>query len=145
MSNAVEVLENFLGLLNTLDKNWDSAYSEVGKADKETQDLLHELELTKFNAYEGFQLAQKLKEVRQTRRENKDWQEVNRPLRDYLEQNKTLKVTLYKVLHQMKQAQAGLEERSYKPRILTDMKLAKQQVQQAQQQTEQDQLLINIG
>ena len=52
MGQEVQVLEAFLELLNRAETEWPTLCEEIKKAEAEMQDLIHEIELTNFNACE---------------------------------------------------------------------------------------------
>lgn len=69
------ILEAFNGFSTELTTCWNNkeAYeAAVSNADKETLDLLHEIELEKFNVVEGYHLAKRLQDIRKVRRQYKD-------------------------------------------------------------------------
>jgi hypothetical protein len=115
----------FLKAVTDLDQYWSDIYNEIGKADSETQDLLHEAELSKMNASEGFTLAAKLQEVRQRRRRNKNEQEALKPLKEWSDKHKQTAIDLYKVLTAMQRVLETQQARQYHPRIRTDLKICK--------------------
>lgn len=120
----VESTEMFLNLLNYIDDNWDKIYDEIGKADQETSDFLHELELIDLDDDKGSRIARTIKEIRIRRRELKDQQELIRHLKTFLENNKSLKMSLFKVLQQMKKTIEYQETRYYSPRVRIDLECA---------------------
>lgn len=129
--NIVQIVKDFAELINNIEAEWDTIYKNLDKVDNETQDLLHEAELTVFNASEGYELAKKIQEVRRRRRELKDKQEILRFLKDFYDNNKHLKITLFKLAQNMENTRQAQENRQYTPRIRTDIKLAKRNQESA--------------
>lgn len=122
--DAVTTTKSFLETLNAIEKDWGSWIDELKRCEEETQDLLHEIELTKFDASRGYRLCRDLQEVRQCRRRLKDEIEVVRVLKEFLDSNKQLKISLFKVLTNMERVEEGQGRRTYKPRVRTDISLA---------------------
>jgi Mg2+ and Co2+ transporter CorA len=121
--DVIKIVSDFAQLLGKIEQDWDQIYEEIHKTDCETGDLLHEIELTNFNAYEGYRLAKQLQEVRQRRRELKDTQEILQHLKDFYDNNKQLHITLFKLVKEMQKTKASQQNRSYIPRIRTDLKI----------------------
>jgi 5-bromo-4-chloroindolyl phosphate hydrolysis protein len=122
--DAISTTRNFLETLNTIEQDWGAWYEEVHKCDQETQDLLHEIELTKFEIQRGYKLSKQLQEVRQRRRDLKNTMEVMRTLKDFLDSNKQMKINLYKILASMEKMKEHQAQRIYTPRVRMDITLA---------------------
>lgn len=118
MHNFSQVVADYLDLLNSIEKKWEATKEEIILAEKEQQDLLHEIELTRFDVQRGYRLSKRLQEVRQRRRELKNRLEILTPLKDFHDRNQKLKIDLFKVQTKMKQAQQTQEARVYTPRML---------------------------
>ncbi|MED1125175.1 hypothetical protein [Bacillus atrophaeus] len=126
---TIESIKNFLETLNKIENNWDSVYEEIGRSDLEISDLIHEVELTDFDPVEGIHLAEEIKKARRHRRELKDYQEVIRHMKEYLDRNKSLKINLFKVLTAMERTREAQCNRTYTPRVRTDLKLCSRENQ----------------
>jgi predicted RNase H-like nuclease (RuvC/YqgF family) len=122
--NAISTTKHFLKTLNIIEQDWDTWYEEVHKCDQEAQDLLHEIEFTKFEIQRGYKLAKQLQEVRQRRRDLKNTMETMRTLKDFLDSNKQMKINLYKILTSMEKMKEHQGQRIYTPRVRTDITLA---------------------
>jgi len=66
-----EVITEFLNFLETSKKEYEIAYSDVGKEDSKTQTFLHDIELAP-NAKERNKVCTKLQQSRRARRKAKD-------------------------------------------------------------------------
>lgn len=85
--------------------------------DQDTQDILHEIELSGFkNAREGYKLYKKLKIVREDRRRAKAENEVLKPIVDWLTVNKQVRDQLGRVQGQCSSKQQLIANRKYAPR-----------------------------
>lgn len=126
VNQAVETVQNFLDLLTTIDKNYDALYEEVGKADKEQQDLLHDIEFTTFCGRDGYKKAKEIQALRIRRRELKNTMELIGPIRDYMRNHQKTKLDLHKIVQQMRLIKRDQNERVYIPRVRNDLKIANQ-------------------
>jgi 5-bromo-4-chloroindolyl phosphate hydrolysis protein len=122
--NAISTTKNFLETLNTVEQDWANWITDIQQCESETQDLLHEIELTKFDVQRGYKLAKQLQEIRQRRRELKDTVELLRNIKDFLDCNKQLKISLFKTLTSMERVEENQGQRMYAPRVRTDITLA---------------------
>lgn len=95
---------------------------DVDQIHKETQDLLHLLELTSFNASEGYNISRQLKDIRQERRRIKNENEMIEPLANVLKKFKNNLQELDKVVGDIRNVKSRLNQRRYHPRIRTDLK-----------------------
>ena len=126
INQAIETVQNFLDLLSTIDKTYGALYDEVGKADREQQDLLHDIEFSTFCGRDGFKKAKEIQALRIRRREAKNTMEIIGPLREYQRNHQKTKIDLHKVVQQMKLCKRDQGERVYVPRVRTDLKIANQ-------------------
>ncbi|SHN77377.1 hypothetical protein [Desulfitobacterium chlororespirans] len=63
-------------------------------------------------------------EARQRRRKLKEKMEILRTLKEFTDNNKQLKISLYKALNTMQKTEENQGQRMYTPRIRTDITLA---------------------
>lgn len=126
MEELIKTIKAFAEILNDIDNVWSELHEKLKQYELESNDLLHEIELTNFNACEGYILAKKLKEVRQRRREVKNKQEILQYVKDFAANNKNLIITLYKLAKSMEEKLDIQQNRVYVPRIRHDLKLAKE-------------------
>jgi len=122
--NAITTTKHFLETLNIVEQDWSTWITGIQLCESETQDLLHEIELTKFDVQRGYRLCKQLQEIRQRRRQLKDTVELLRNIKDFLDCNKQLKISLFKTLTSMERAEENQECRKYTPRVRTDITLA---------------------
>ncbi|WP_041272396.1 hypothetical protein [Desulfitobacterium hafniense] len=124
MAEEISATKHFLETLNTIEGEWGSWVDELNMIEQETQDLLHEIELTKFDVQRGYRLCKELRETRQRRRKLKEKMEILKTLKEFTESNKQLKISLYKALNTMQRTEEHQGQRMYTPRIRTDITLA---------------------
>ena len=120
----MDVVKNFADLIDYVETKYSFICDEISNADKEEQDLLHEIEFMPFSSHESYILAKKLREVRQRRRKFKEEKEVLSSLHDWLDKNKQIKMSIFKTWRTMKETKERQGNRVYTPRIRTDIKLA---------------------
>ena len=121
---GLEVIQAFLDLLDTAEKQNCELIDLVKECDNEQQDLLHEFELDKFYRDEGHRKARRLQRVRQTRRVAKDTIELWMPMKEVSKANKKLKQMLNEVIGQVKHKVYEHNTRIYQPRGLENCEIA---------------------
>lgn len=111
----------FLKFLERVVKDYAWALQEESKADAESQDRLHQLELLDFSYHGQARIARQLKECRIRRRSMKDTIMVYTPIIEFLEseKGKMLIAQLQQVLGKVRKEERRLEERTYTPRVLS--------------------------
>lgn len=129
---AEEITNELLSLIQEIEDTYNSNFEMIGKCDKEIQDLMHEIELSKFNVVEGYYLAKQLQEVRQRRRNAKNENE----LLWYLHQDTFVKTPAFKnsllnASRNIKRKQSEQETREYNPRILENLKICQKRAWQS--------------
>lgn len=112
-------LERFIKVLKQSQLDYQYHFENVGKKDKETQDLLHQIELGKSSDRD--KAATKLARVRKERRVSKDIVENIEPIIKYLDENKRLLSTYSQLLGQIRKAEKSHQGRVYKAKIRDDL------------------------
>lgn len=125
MTDAILTTRSFPETLNVVEKDWGNWVDDLKLCDAETQDLLHEIELTNFDKRRGHQLCKQLQEVRKRRRNLKEKMELLRSIKEFVDSNRQLKISLFKTLTSMERTEESQGERSYYPRVRNDLELAK--------------------
>lgn len=72
MSIAKEYASTIIKILQDIKKTYEYNTKIIEEKEKETQDLLHEIELGTFDSRRGGKLAKELKKIRQERRKALD-------------------------------------------------------------------------
>lgn len=112
MKNS-EYISGFLTFLYTLQSDCRVARLNEEEAGKETQDILHKIELCN-NSYEDMaEMAIGIKAVRQKRRCVKDIIIAANPILKWVEENSKAIKSLEKCLGETRKAEQGLENRQY--------------------------------
>ena len=124
MNKEMEIsteISAFLKFLERVEKDYAWALQEESKAESQTQDHLHQLELLEFSHHEQAKIAKQLKECRIRRRSMKDTILVYTPIVEFLEseKGKMLIGQLQQVLGKVRKEERRLEERTYTPKVLS--------------------------
>lgn len=113
-----------LSTLNGVNGFYQEAKNEVVAYERETQDILHAIELTDLSDSELMELMNRLREIRRYRRKAKDFIIVIEPLLHFSEQNKRMIKELGKVHKEIQSNITKLENRIYTPREITTLEEA---------------------
>lgn len=106
-----------LYLLESVIKRFDQNDNSIAKLDSERSDLDHMIELTAFNAAEGYQLVKKVKDNRRHRRICKDENHAMKPLYEFIKRNGDQMLRDYRRIAKETEKQSEyLEKRQYHPR-----------------------------
>ena len=117
-----EKLSSFLEFIREV-KNQRTTYEEIiSDCDKQTQDLLHQIELGPYKVRQKF--TTQLAHIRQKRRIAKDWFDIHKSLIELIDDSifsKNIK-NLEQVLGSMRKSEKIVEaQRVYRPRVRTDL------------------------
>ncbi len=101
--------------------------NELRIKELEQDDLLHEIELSKLNAFELSKVAVRLRNVRQERRVIKDKLEFISTLKGFADKynNKLITGDIAQLLKNIRKLKDNWETRTYKTRVLEDLKISK--------------------
>jgi len=101
--------------------------NELRIKELEQDDLLHEIELSKLNAFELSKVAVRLRNVRQERRVIKDKLEFISTLKGFADKynNKLITGDIAQLLKNIRNLKENWETRIYKTRVLEDLKISK--------------------
>lgn len=101
--------------------------NELRVKELEQDDLLHEIELSKLNAFELSKVAVRLRDVRQERRVIKDKLEFISTLKGFSDKynNKLITGDIAQLLKNIRMLKENWDTRIYKTRVLEDLKISK--------------------
>ena len=85
---VIPLVQNILSSFETLKHDMDTISQNIKDTDSEICDILHDVELTSFNASEGYKLAKELQILRKRRREYKEYEEQLDMLRGFVNKHK---------------------------------------------------------
>lgn len=114
---AMDIISKFLYLANNIRETCDYLNEQESLVNAETQDYLHALRFSKFNACEGYRLAKGLQEVQQRRGKIKDNFNILKYARYYIEDNPDVIDKVRTLANQMNQQKKFQKERTYHPRV----------------------------
>jgi hypothetical protein len=117
-------LQDALNTLTSVVNHHQEAKLEEDVYEKETQDLLHALEITDPTDEQLLEYGRDLQILRQKRRNAKDFMEIAAPLFHYSTKNRHVIKELSQVLAEMNRITEGLENRTYKIREKTSLQEA---------------------
>jgi hypothetical protein len=128
MSKSEEACTGLLKIFGDIPELYEQNFEIVNRCDKETQDLLHEIELSENQSTAGaYRLYKALRDVRRERRRAKEENELLQPLVDALKQQETFRLKLYKVHDRIKELARQQSERTYTPRVREDLTIGQEQ------------------
>lgn len=112
-------IRNIIASFEQAEKDYRYAYDQVGLLDKETQDILHSLELDPITKNERNRLATRLQKVRKQRRIHKDTVQCNEPIVTFLQSEKGRNMInlLKEVLGKTRKIEDVHENRTYKQKV----------------------------
>lgn len=117
---AKEHISTLVKTLADIKRTYEYNSSLIETKDKETQDLLHEIELSKFDYRRGNKLVRTLKAVRQDRRRAMDENAALKPLYEYFE-GKLIYKDLQRLQQDISKEISKLGSRTYTPRVRDDL------------------------
>lgn len=103
----------FLSFVRDAENQYNSAYKAEEKANLETQDILHFLELNAHTYKERAKVAGKLAKVRKRRREARDATMLYGPVCEWAEQNKAVLKALERLLGDVRKTESIQRNRAY--------------------------------
>lgn len=113
---ALETAKNFFIRIKEAHNRYQELYALVGKCDRETTDIVHDIELNDFTAKEGNLKARALRRVRRERRVAKDEMEYVAAFKRVKEKYKNLEQDLETLYNTLVDIKARHEKRIYTPR-----------------------------
>lgn len=124
MSNIVdsERLSSFLKFLREVKQSCNSYEEVIDESDKQTQDILHQIELGPYKDRQKF--CTKLAHVRRQRRVAKDYIEIHKEINELLKDSVFNKYvnTLEQILGSMRKHENNIKnQRFYRPRVRVDL------------------------
>ena len=123
--NVIPLIKTILESFETLKYEMDSINQKIRDIHSEQDDLLHEVELTKFNACEGYQLSKELQILRHKRRHYKDQEEQMDMIRGVINKYKWIVNDLKPLVKLLEEKENHQIHRQYTPKIRTNLKLVK--------------------
>ncbi|WP_373657554.1 hypothetical protein [Sporomusa acidovorans] len=105
-----EICKDFECMLDFIEQYMAEMNNEISKADLGKNDVLHDIELSRFNAFEGYRMAKDLQRILAVRRFWKDQQDVLRCFQNFCDQHKGLSAAIAKLLRNVNQKNKNAEK-----------------------------------
>ena len=106
-------LESFLSLLRSTEEQHNIHYDNVGKYDKEQNNVVHDFELLELNYKDRAKLGTWLTKLRKERRFSKDTVEMAVDVVQFCKDNKQFIQKLEKLLGDLRKKEKDIENRVY--------------------------------
>lgn len=138
----VEEMNYFFTNIERINSNLKN---ELRTKELEQDDLLHEIELSKLNAFELSKVATRLQKTRKERRNIKDKLEFVATIKGFSDKynNKLITGDLVNLLKNIKRLRENWNTRIYKTRVLEDLKISKMKEIKQEEQKEGVNLNVN--
>ena len=114
---AMDIVSKFLYLANNIRETCEDLDNQRESANDETQDFLHAIRFSTFNASQGYALAKGLQEVQQRRGEIKDNLAILKLAKRFTEDNFLMIQEVKELATQMNEQKKFQSERVYHPRV----------------------------
>lgn len=114
--NTSQSLSDFLEFLRKSQQDYNIAVDIELTKSKETQDILHKIELDDIKYHEYAKLAKALKSIRNERREAKNTKQQLEPLIRWTEENQAVVRGLERLLGEVRKAETNIKNAHYYPR-----------------------------
>lgn len=114
--NTSQSLSDFLEFLRKSQQDYNIAVDIELTKSKETQDILHKIELDDIKYHEYAKLAKALKSIRNERREVKNIQLQLAPLVGWIKENQNVVRGLERLLGEVRKAETNIKNAHYYPR-----------------------------
>lgn len=122
MVDVVKALQMVREVYVNFPKRMESAQEELRKIESEIQDILHVIELTNFNACDGYKWAKELQTLRHQRRMLKDEIDLLEPIaKDFLSFQKPTEKNINKTLGEIRNVVGKQNNRSYRMRVREEL------------------------
>ena len=106
-------LKSFLDYIRQWEEEYSLNNSILQETDRQTQDILHKIELEKISYHEHARLNKELADIRKYRRKAKDRVIVLKPVVEYSEENRSVFNSLSQLLGTVRKEEKRLENRMY--------------------------------
>lgn len=112
-------IKNIISAFETVQSDYAQSSENISLCDRETQDILHSLELDNLAISERNKMATRLRRVRIQRRENKDVYETTEPVVTFLASDKGRQMVnlLREVLGKTRKIEEYHQRRTYRKKV----------------------------
>lgn len=113
---TADIVKKFSTLISSAKEYYKELYDTVGRCDRETSDMIHDIEFSTFNAKEGNIKARTLRKIRRERRAAKDEMEYVAKFKKLAETYKNLSEDLTILYSELADIRAAQSVRTYTPK-----------------------------
>lgn len=113
---TADIVKKFGTLISSAKEYYKELYDTVGRCDRETSDMIHDIEFSTFNAKEGNIKARTLRKIRRERRAAKDEMEYVAKFKKLAETYKNLSEDLTVLYNELADIRAAQSVRTYTPK-----------------------------
>lgn len=133
VSKSQEWTTTILSILDEVKRTYEYNYEEINLRDKETQDLLHDIEMGNHNTAKLVKLAKELQRARKERRLMKEENECLEPLYNFLGRPEwgKVKIDLYKIQTAIARTMEVQANRKYMPKVRRDLSICDKEAAEA--------------
>jgi hypothetical protein len=121
--SAIDLAKNIIDSFTNIENELQATDKAIRMCDTELCDIMHEIELTKFNACEGYYLTKEIQRIRKLRREWKDYEEQLDILKRFLGNHKNARNELRNLIKVIEEKKEHQIHRMYTPRVRNDLKV----------------------
>lgn len=114
--NTSQSLSDFLEFLRQSQQDYNIAADIETTKSKETQDILHKIELDNVKYHDYAKLGKALKFIRNERREAKNIKQQLEPLIGWVEENQSVVRGLERLLGELRKVETNIKNAHYYPR-----------------------------
>lgn len=107
-------------MIHKIPKHIETLEKQIKICDDETQDILHLMELSSFNAQEGWKLSKDLQMTRQARRNAKNELEGLRKIQERFNNRSQMNIHVESANRDLNNYTVKLSKRKYAPRVRLD-------------------------
>lgn len=124
-SKTLDIVNNFTDSLLSINKKIKDLNLDLDKCNQAQQDIVHEIEFTKFSSVDGYYLARKLKEIRQERRRIKNDITILTPMQTFYNKHASITNDIRALSENTKCKIANIENSHYRCKQIQGLKVEK--------------------
>jgi len=119
--DIIQTMQSLRDVYVNYPKQYELSQEELKKVESEIQDILHVIELTHFNASDGYKWAKELQKLRKNRRALKDELENLDKVKEFLSYQKPTEKVINKVIGDLRSIETRRNNRTYHMRMRKEL------------------------
>jgi len=124
-NKTLDIINSFTNSLLSINKRIKDLNLDLDKCNQAQQDIVHEIEFTKFSSVDGYYLARKLKEIRQERRRIKNDISILTPMQTFYNKHASITKDIRMLGENTKSKIDHIENTHYRCKQLQGLKVEK--------------------